>query len=184
MLLIICVPTLEPFLKSSSFQQRHNLFFHHAWPNFKFIGDKLWNETNQLKLKLLFEDDPYVSTIRNKLLSDHSIIATKKQIQSQLLKQGLKSKQSSKNSKNVSSWSNQELRIVMNVFSSTYKSKASLAVLILSKYFQAYRSERSCKKQVKKDKSIKIGLDLVDFNYTEENEKELLEGISLQPVCN
>ncbi|EAL61445.1 hypothetical protein DDB_G0292178 [Dictyostelium discoideum AX4] len=64
---------------------------------------------------------------------------------------------------------------------STYKNKASLAVLILSKYFEAIRTERSCKKQIHKDKSNKIGLDLVD--YTDENE-ELLEGISLQPANN
>ncbi|EAL61403.1 hypothetical protein DDB_G0292094 [Dictyostelium discoideum AX4] len=151
-------------------------------PNFKFIGDQLWDETNQLHLKTLFEDDPSVSTIRDKLLSNHGITVTSKQIQSQLLKQGLKLKKVSTYSRNVTSWSKEELSIVKNVFSSTYKNKASLAVLILSKYFEAIRTERSCKKQINKDKSIKIGLDLVD--YTDENEEELLDGISLQPASN
>lgn len=70
-------------------------------PNFKFIGDQLWDETNQLHLKKLFEDDPSVSTIRDKLLSNHGITATCKQIQNQPLKQGLKLKKDSGNSRNV-----------------------------------------------------------------------------------
>ncbi|KAM9981974.1 hypothetical protein ACTFIY_004283 [Dictyostelium cf. discoideum] len=117
-------------------------------------------EGNQLHLKFFFQDDPSISTIRDKLLNI-GIIASNKQIQYQLIRQGLKVKKEFKKSTNVTK---------------------SLVVKILSKYFNATRTESSCKKQFSKDKSIKKGSDLVD--YTDENEKELIEGISLQPDCN